>query len=134
MNYKHTVTATFLERPNRFIAYALCEGKQVRCHVKNTGRCRELLLPGASVILEHHPDADALGRKTDYSLISVYKNKTMAHGAELVNMDISGTCSPVISSPETSTRAVAYAGSALFSTHRTPEPWFSVTSETTPSL
>lgn len=85
MNYEHMVTATFLERPNRFIAHALCEGKQVRCHVKNTGRCRELLLPGASVILEHHPDAAALGRKTDYSLISVYK--TMAHGAELVNMD-----------------------------------------------
>ncbi len=85
MNYEHMLAATFLERPNRFIAYADLQGSRVKCHVKNTGRCRELLVPGASVYLQHHPDAAQMGRKTEYSLISVCK--TMAHGTELVNMD-----------------------------------------------
>lgn len=85
MKYEHMLPATFLERPNRFIAYADLGGKRVKCHVKNTGRCRELLLPGAGLILQHHPDALANGRKTEYSLINVYKK--MEQGTELVNMD-----------------------------------------------
>ena len=85
MKYDHMLPATFLDRPNRFIAYAELNGKQVKCHVKNTGRCRELLIPGAPVLLEFHPDAAAAGRKTEYSLISVYK--TMPYGSELVNID-----------------------------------------------
>ena len=85
MKYEHMLPATFLERPNRVIAYADLGGKRVKCHVKNTGRCRELLLPGAGLILQHHPDALANGRKTEYSLINVYKK--MAQGTELVNMD-----------------------------------------------
>lgn len=85
MNYEHTIPASFLERVNRFIAYASIDGICVKCHVKNTGRCRELLLPGADLILQHHPDALANGRKTEYSLINVYKQ--MAHGTELVNLD-----------------------------------------------
>ena len=85
MKYEHMLPATFLERTNRFIAYADLDGKRVKCHVKNTGRCRELLLPGADLILQHHPDALANGRKTEYSLINVYKK--MAQGTELVNMD-----------------------------------------------
>lgn len=85
MKYNNMLQATFLERPNRFIAYADLNGRRVKCHVKNTGRCRELLIPGAQVILEHHPDAAAAGRKTEYSLIQVYKSTS--HGTELVNMD-----------------------------------------------
>lgn len=85
MNYEHMIPAIFLERPNRFIALADLEGKQVVCHVKNTGRCRELLLPGARVFLQHHPDADRLGRKTAYSLIGVYKDTD--RGLQLVNLD-----------------------------------------------
>lgn len=85
MYYEHTVPAVFLERPNRFIAYAMVGGSRVKCHVKNTGRCRELLIRGAKVVLQHHPDAARLGRKTEYSLISVYKET--AHGTELVNID-----------------------------------------------
>lgn len=85
MKYEHMLPATFLERTNRFIAYADLGGKRVKCHVKNTGRCRELLLPGADLILQHHPDALANGRKTEYSLINVYKQ--MEQGTELVNMD-----------------------------------------------
>lgn len=85
MKYEHMMPATFLERANRFIAYASIDGVRVKCHVKNTGRCRELLLPGADLILQHHPDALASGRKTEYSLINVYKQ--MGHGRELVNMD-----------------------------------------------
>lgn len=85
MKYEHIIPATFLSRPNRFLAYAEYQGQQVVCHVKNTGRCRELLLPGASIYLQHHPDAAQTGRKTEYSLIGV--EKQMSHGAELVNMD-----------------------------------------------
>lgn len=85
MKYNHMLPAVFIERPNRFIAYASLNGETVKCHVKNTGRCRELLYPGASIILQHHPDALSLGRKTEYSLIDVYK--PMPHGTELVNMD-----------------------------------------------
>lgn len=78
MKYTHTVHGIFLNRPNRFIAICLVNGVQEACHVKNTGRCRELLLPGASVILEPSQNSN---RKTKYSLIAVYK-KDM-----LINLD-----------------------------------------------
>ncbi len=70
MKYSHTVEAVFVERPNRFIAKVLIDGKEETVHVKNTGRCKELLLPGARVILE---DSMNPSRKTRYDLISVYK-------------------------------------------------------------
>jgi len=70
----------FLERPNRFIARALIDGEEVLAHVKNTGRCRELLIPGAVIYLEDH--IQRMGtRKLRYSLICVEK------GDLLVNMD-----------------------------------------------
>jgi sugar fermentation stimulation protein A len=79
MKYSNMVQGTFLKRPNRFIAHVLIDGREEIAHVKNTGRCRELLLPGARVILQDHgPDTK---RKTRYSLISVYKEDM------LVNMD-----------------------------------------------
>ena len=81
MTYKHTVTGTFLSRPNRFIAHVDVNGRTVICHVKNTGRCRELLIPGVTVILEYHPEAGVTGRNTEYDLIGVYK------GNVLINMD-----------------------------------------------
>jgi sugar fermentation stimulation protein A len=78
MQYHTTVQGTFLERPNRFIAIVeTAEGAQI-CHVKNTGRCRELLVPGATVYLER---AENPARKTAYDLIAVQK------GARLINMD-----------------------------------------------
>lgn len=85
MKYEHIVQGTFLERPNRFIAHVMTAGKEVICHVKNTGRCRELLIPGVQVFLQHHPDAAASGRKTEYSLIGV--EKTAPQGKILINMD-----------------------------------------------
>ena len=85
MKYDHTIPALFIERPNRFIAYAKVNDKLVVCHVKNTGRCKELLLPGTSVILQHHPDAAKTKRKTEYSLIGVYKKTS--NGVCLINMD-----------------------------------------------
>lgn len=85
MNYKYILPATFLERPNRFIAYADLNGQTVTCHVKNTGRCRELLHPGADIFLQYHPDAQELGRKTQYSLIDVYKERPDSR--QLVNLD-----------------------------------------------
>ena len=61
---------------------------EVVCHVKNTGRLGELLLPGCRVLLEYHPDAEAAGRKTQYSLVGVYKKDALGEGREiLVNID-----------------------------------------------
>lgn len=92
MKYEHILDATFLERPNRFIAIAELghaeHNRSVVCHVKNTGRCRELLVPGVSVLLEYHPDAVKKGRKTEYSLIGVYKENAGTHNETiLINMD-----------------------------------------------
>ena len=81
MRYEHTVRGRFLERPNRFIAYVEVNGQRVVCHVKNTGRCKELLTSGCTVILEFHPRAKEMGRKTEFDLIAVYK------GSLLINMD-----------------------------------------------
>lgn len=81
MTYEHIVAGTFVSRPNRFIAHVETGNRTVVCHVKNTGRCRELLIPGAAVILEFHPDAAVSGRKTEYDLIGVYKNDLF------INMD-----------------------------------------------
>lgn len=71
MRYEKTKQGIYLERPNRFIARVLVDGKETVCHVKNTGRCRELFVPGAQVTLEDcaHP-----GRKTRYDVISVKKD------------------------------------------------------------
>lgn len=78
MKYLNTCTGTFVERPNRFIAYVEVDGKQEKCHVKNTGRCKELLIPGAKVILDRSSDPK---RSTKFDLVSVYK------GDMLVNID-----------------------------------------------
>lgn len=78
MKYKNIVTGTFKSRPNRFIAMVEIDGKIEKCHVKNTGRCRELLLPDAEVYLEKSGNPQ---RKTAYDLIGVKK------GELLINMD-----------------------------------------------
>lgn len=78
MKYKNIVQAKFIERPNRFIAYCEIEGEIHKVHVKNTGRCRELLIPNCTVYLE---ESNNPNRKTKYSLISVIK------GNRLINMD-----------------------------------------------
>ena len=78
MEYGKMVEARFLRRVNRFTAFVELNGREEIVHVKNTGRCKELLLEGARVFLE---EADKEGRKTKYSLIAVYKGDT------LVNMD-----------------------------------------------
>lgn len=79
MKYNKTVKAKFIERPNRFEAYVDIEGQRTLVHVKNTGRCRELLLPGADIILE---TATNPNRKTAYDLVAVYKE-----GFGLINID-----------------------------------------------
>ena len=78
MQYKQIVTGYFLERPNRFIAHVEVDGEKKICHVKNTGRCRELLTPRAKVILARGENPN---RKTEYDLIAVYK------GDRLINLD-----------------------------------------------
>lgn len=78
MNYLNIVEGTFISRPNRFIAHVMIDGKVEICHVKNTGRCKELLVDGARVYLEK---SNNIKRKTAYSLISVEK------GQRLINID-----------------------------------------------
>ena len=78
MNYSHTVKARFLDRPNRFVAHVELGGQTETVHVKNTGRCRELLVPGYEVILEEGQNP---ARKTRYDLISVCKE------GRWINMD-----------------------------------------------
>ena len=78
MNYPSTLTAAFISRPNRFIATVELNGKAETVHVKNTGRCKELLIPGAKVVLV--PSANP-ARKTRYDLIGVYSRGV------LLNMD-----------------------------------------------
>lgn len=70
MIYENTCRGEFISRPNRFIAHVLVNGTDETVHVKNTGRCKELLLPGAEVILQRSDDPK---RKTKFDLISVYK-------------------------------------------------------------
>lgn len=78
MKYKHIVKGTFVSRPNRFIAHVIIDGREEVCHVKNTGRCREILIPGTEVWLEESNDPK---RKTKYSLVTAKK------GDMLINID-----------------------------------------------
>lgn len=78
MQYENMVPGIFLERPNRFIAHVQICGQAQIVHVKNTGRCRELLPPGAQVWCQHW---DSPTRKTRFDLIAVQK------GARIINMD-----------------------------------------------
>ncbi len=68
MEYGEVAAGTFLARPNRFIAHVAIDGKTEICHVKNTGRCRELLVPGAQVYLARGASPQ---RKTKYDLVAV---------------------------------------------------------------
>lgn len=80
MRYENVCKGTFIERPNRFVAKVNIDGRIETVHVKNTGRCRELLVPGAEVYLEDFKDRMGK-RKLRYSLIAVKK------GDRLINMD-----------------------------------------------
>ncbi|MBR2716459.1 MAG: DNA/RNA nuclease SfsA [Oscillospiraceae bacterium] len=71
MRYPKVCEARFLDRPNRFVAHVSLAGETVAVHVKNTGRCRELLLPGVRVLLT---PGETPGRKTAWDLVGVYKN------------------------------------------------------------
>lgn len=78
MKYSDITEGIFIDRPNRFIANVEINGKKTVCHVKNTGRCRELLISGTRVYLQR---SDNPARKTEYDLISVEKGKL------LINID-----------------------------------------------
>ena len=78
MRYDNMTPGTFLARPNRFIAHVQIDGQTEVVHVKNTGRCRELLVPGCAVYCQR---SDNPNRKTKFDLIAVRK------GDRLINMD-----------------------------------------------
>ena len=82
MKYDNCYKGIFLSRPNRFIAVVEIDGEEQRVHVKNTGRCKELLQPGNTVYLEKSANQ---ARKTAYDLIAV--EKQVPGGTRLVNMD-----------------------------------------------
>lgn len=104
MQYKIIVPGSFVCRPNRFIAHIEIDGREQICHVKNTGRCKELLTPGARVYC-----ADCLSpkRKTRYDLIAVEK------GTRLINMDSQA--------PNAAARSWLEAGGLGEITHLKPE-------------
>jgi len=83
MKYTHVISGTFKCRPNRFIAYVETEGAEEIVHVKNTGRCRELLVPGATVFLAVSDNPE---RKTRCDLIAVLKERP-GMSPLLINMD-----------------------------------------------
>lgn len=86
MKYEKTVSGIFIDRPNRFIAHVEIDGKTETVHVKNTGRCKELLIPGVKVIMEDFRNRPGYeNRKTQFDLIAVYK-KTDKEPL-LINMD-----------------------------------------------
>ena len=78
MRYERIRTGTFFLRRNRFVAEVEIDGEVVDCHVKNTGRCRELFIPGVKIVLQ---ESDNPNRKTRYDLVAVYKN------GQLINVD-----------------------------------------------
>ena len=78
MKYQNIVEAKFIARPNRFIARVDLGGNELVVHVKNTGRCRELLIPGATVFMEKASNPD---RKTPYDLVAVEKD------GRIINID-----------------------------------------------
>lgn len=91
MRYANVVSGKFVSRPNRFIAHVEIDGVDTVVHVKNTGRCKELLVPGSTVYLEKSGNP---ARKTPYDLIAVEKRVAPAKSAQskssktvLVNMD-----------------------------------------------
>jgi len=78
VRYASVILGRFQSRPNRFIAHVLVDGETVVCHVKNTGRCQELFVPGAVVVLAKGENP---ARKTAFDVIAVYK------GDKLINID-----------------------------------------------
>lgn len=83
MKYSKIKKATFIERPNRFIAKVTVDGTEETVHVKNTGRCKELLIPGCTVYLA---ESDNPERKTKYDLVAVEKCRA-DKAPLLINMD-----------------------------------------------
>jgi len=79
MKYENIVNGIFLNRPNRFLAVVIINNVEHMVHVKNTGRCKEILYPGQKVILQYHNENSK--RKTKYSLIGVWKEDM------LINID-----------------------------------------------
>lgn len=78
MNYDNVIKGEFISRPNRFIAYVKIDGKTEIAHVKNTGRCKELFIPGAALYLQKSNNP---ARKTKYDVIAVEK------GNRIINID-----------------------------------------------
>lgn len=117
MRYPNIVSGIFLKRPNRFIAHVMIKGKEEIAHVKNTGRCRELLIPGATIYLQEH---DNPNRKTKFSLIAVEKGKLLvnidsqAPNKVMLEALSQGLCLPGLKSPIIQIKPESVYGSSRF--------------------
>lgn len=86
MKYNQVIEGVFIDRPNRFVARVKINNDIETVHVKNTGRCRELLIPGSRVFLSKALNPN---RKTAYDLISVYKEDALGvEGGEPILVNI----------------------------------------------
>ena len=85
MHYSNIEKGIFLSRPNRFLAHVAVGGKEVICHVKNTGRCKELLVPETTVFVE---EVFSEKRKTKFDLIAVEKQGVLIMTIPIVRQNI----------------------------------------------
>ncbi len=110
MQYGEMIEGIFLARPNRFVAKVLVDGQEVICHVKNTGRCRELLIPGVRVWVQRE---ERSGRKTPYSLITVEKGETLVNLDSQAPNRVAGEWIAMNWKPEVFQREKTYGNSRL---------------------
>ncbi len=111
MRYSDVMTGIFIERPNRFIAIVSVNGKNEVCHVKNTGRCKEILIKGVTVVLQRSDNPD---RKTKYDVIAVYKGKRLINIDSQVPNAVVEECLPklnIVKNLKTVVREVKYGNS-----------------------
>lgn len=109
MKYNQVVSGTFLQRPNRFIAHVLIDSKEEICHVKNTGRCHELLIPGCIV---YCAVSDNPQRKTKFDLIAVEKRVAYPTGTNQQGIPVATTTSSEAIETNGATNSKADPGSS----------------------
>lgn len=86
MKYEKIKQGIFISRPNRFVARVMIDGEEQIVHVKNTGRCKEILIPGTVVFMEDHID-NMRDRKTRFSLVAAEKRNLGQESIRLINID-----------------------------------------------
>jgi sugar fermentation stimulation protein A len=111
MHYENVCRGRFVERPNRFIAFVDIDGKTERCHVKNTGRCKEILTEGSTVVLNK---PSSKGRSTAYDVIAVYKNDLLINiDSQAPNEVVAESFEKIVGSVDTIRREFTFGDSRI---------------------